>query len=205
MADEKELEQSEAASAADEPAPEAEASEEPTAESTETQAAEGEATDAPAPEAEAPEEPAAEEAPAAEAEAPTTEEAPAAEAEAEAEAPAEAAAEAPAEAEEHTYESLSHKTVAELRDIAQGLHADSLKGYSTMHKEQLVPALCEALGIEAHVHHEVVGIDKSKVKTRIRALKEERDRAVEAGDSRQLRVTRRRIRSLKRKIRKATV
>ena len=39
-----------------------------------------------------------------------------------------------------------------------------------MHKEELLVALCTALGIQAHEHHEVVGIDKSKVKAKIRAL-----------------------------------
>ncbi len=96
---------------------------------------------------------------------------------------------------EHTYEELHKLTVAELRDIAQGIEHEALQGYSTMHKEQLLPALCNALGIEAHVHHEVVGIDKAKVKARIRALKAQRDEALEAKD---------RVR-LKRKIRRATV
>jgi DNA-binding IclR family transcriptional regulator len=105
----------------------------------------------------------------------------------------------------HTYEELHGMTVAALRDLAQGIEHEALHGYSTMHKEQLLPALCTALGIEAHEHHEVVGIDKDAVKARIRTLKAERDRLVEAGDSKQLKRVRRRIRGLKRKIRKATV
>ncbi len=128
-----------------------------------------------------------------------------AEPEAEPEAAPEAAAAEEAPIEEHTFESLHKKTVAELRDIAQGIEHEALQGYSTMHKEHLVPALCEALGIEAHAHHEVVGIDKDKVKARIRALKAERQQALAAGDRDQLRIARRRIKSLKRKIRRATV
>ena len=105
----------------------------------------------------------------------------------------------------HTYEELHGMTVAQLREVAEGIEHDALHGYSTMHKEELLPALCTALGIEAHEHHEVVGIDKGKVKEQIRALKAERDQLVETGDSKQLQRVRRKIRGLKRKIRKATV
>ncbi len=106
---------------------------------------------------------------------------------------------------EHTYEELHTKTVAQLREMAEGLEHDALNGYTTMHKEQLLPALCQALGIEAHEHHEVVGVDKTKVKVKIRELKKERDAALAAHDHRQLKSVRRRIRRLKRKIRRATV
>ncbi len=116
-----------------------------------------------------------------------------------------AAAEEAAPQEELTFEVLHKKTVAELRDIAQGIEHDALHGYSTMHKEHLVPALCTALGIEAHAHHEVVGINKDRVKGKIRELKVERQKALEAGDHAQLKLVRKRIKSLKRKIRRATV
>ena len=105
----------------------------------------------------------------------------------------------------HTYEELHGMTVAQLREIAEGVEHDAVHGYSTMHKEELLPALCTALGIEAHEHHEVVGIDKSAVKEKIRALKAERAQLIEAKDGKQLKIVRRRIRGLKRKIRKATV
>jgi len=105
----------------------------------------------------------------------------------------------------HTYEDLHGMTVAALREVAEGIEHDALHGYSTMHKEELLPALCTALGIEAHEHHEVVGIDKSKVKLEIRSLKAERAQLIVAGDSKQLKRVRRKIRGLKRKIRKATV
>ena len=107
--------------------------------------------------------------------------------------------------EELTWEVLHKKTVADLRDIAQGIEHEALQGYSTMHKEQLVPALCTALGIEAHAHHEVVGINKDRVKGKIKELKVARQAAVEAGDHAQLKLVRKRIKSLKRKIRRATV
>ena len=105
----------------------------------------------------------------------------------------------------HTYEELHGMTVAQLREVAEGVEHDAVHGYSTMHKEELLPALCVALGIEAHDHHEVVGINKDKVKAQIKALKEQRAAFMEAKDSVQLKRVRKKIRRLKRKIRKATV
>ena len=104
-----------------------------------------------------------------------------------------------------TYHDLKDKTVVQLREIAQGIEHDSLHGFSTMHKDQLLPALCEALGIEAHEHHEVVGIDKSAVKGRIRELKAQRDAALETRDLEAVRAARREIKKLKRKLRRAWV
>ncbi len=105
----------------------------------------------------------------------------------------------------HTYEELHQKTVAQMRAIAKGMDHEALRGYTTMHKEQLLLALCKALGLEAHEHHEVVGVDKARIKQQIRQLKVERDAALEAHDSKELKVIRRRIHRLKRKIHKATV
>jgi hypothetical protein len=106
---------------------------------------------------------------------------------------------------EHTFHELKTKTVAQLREIAAEIEHEVLHGHTTMHKEELVQALCTALGIEAHEHHDVVGVDKSAVKAQIRGLKAERTAALEAGDHAQLKLVRRRIHRLKRKIRKATV
>ena len=102
----------------------------------------------------------------------------------------------------YTYEQLHGMNVGQLREIADGLAADAVPGHSTMHKEHLLPALCEALGIEAHTHHEVVGIDKTAIKRQIRALKVERDAALAAGDVAEVRRTRQRIHRLKREIRR---
>jgi hypothetical protein len=74
-----------------------------------------------------------------------------------------------------------------------------------MHKEQRVLALCEALGVDAHVHHEVVGVDKAAIKAQIRELKAKRDEALKAHDHAGLKAARRRIHRLKRKIRKSMV
>jgi DNA-binding IclR family transcriptional regulator len=105
----------------------------------------------------------------------------------------------------HTFEELQDKTVAQLREIAKELEHDAVRGYSTMHKDKLVGALCTALEIESHAHHEVVGVDKAALKGRIHELKAKRDAALQAKDSVQLARIRRRIRRLKRRIRAATV
>jgi hypothetical protein len=105
----------------------------------------------------------------------------------------------------HTYEELKHKTVAELREIAAGLGPDAVKGHTQMDKEHLLPLLCQALGIEAHAHHEVVGINKKEVKDKIQDLKKKRDEALAAKDNARLKKVRRSIHRLKRQLRKATV
>src|SRR5262245_19308775 len=105
----------------------------------------------------------------------------------------------------HSYEELKKKTVDQLREIAKGLEHEAVKGYTQMNKEHLLPAICKALGIEAHAHHEVVGIDKKALKAQLHALKADRDKALGAHDSKQLKSVRRRMHRLKRRIRAATV
>jgi hypothetical protein len=105
----------------------------------------------------------------------------------------------------HTYEELHKKTVDELRDIAKGLEHDAVKGYTQMNKEHLLPALCKALGIEAHAHHEVKGLDKAGVKAQLRALKAKRGDALSTHDHDLLKQIRRQRHRLNRKIRSATV
>jgi hypothetical protein len=103
----------------------------------------------------------------------------------------------------HTYHDLKLKTVAELREIAAGLGDDAVQGYSQLNKDHLLVALCKALHIDAHEHHEAVGIDKSAIKQQIRALKLERDAALSAHDHDKLKTVRRRMHRLKRRIRRA--
>jgi hypothetical protein len=97
----------------------------------------------------------------------------------------------------HTYEELKGKTVAELREIAK----DAVQGASQMNKEHLLPALCHALGIESHAHHDVSGIDKTAIKSEMRALKAERDRALDIHDHLRLKSIRRQMHHLNHQIR----
>lgn len=106
----------------------------------------------------------------------------------------------------YTYEQLSKMAVAELRQIADGIEHEAVKGHSTMHKEKLLPALCVALGIEAHQHHHLVGkINKTKIKQEIRVLKVQRVAAIQAHDGNKLFEVREAIRKLKRQLRKSIV
>jgi Rho termination factor-like protein len=105
----------------------------------------------------------------------------------------------------YTHTELKHKTLAELRDIAKDIQHDAVQGYTQLNKDHLVAAICQALNIEMHEHHEVVGIDKGSIKSRIKALKSKRDEAVTAHDRAALKKARRSIHRLKRQIHKATV
>ena len=105
----------------------------------------------------------------------------------------------------YTYEELSKKTVAQLREIAQGIEHEALHGHSGMHKEHLLPALCKALGIDARAHHVAVAANKGEIKAQIRRLKAERETVLQAHDPKQLKGVRRKIHRLKRDLRKATV
>lgn len=104
-----------------------------------------------------------------------------------------------------THHELKHKTLAELRDIAKDIDHEAVKGYSQLNKEHLVTAICNALNIEMHEHHDVIGIDKAAIKSRIRELKKRRDSALVAHDHAQLKAVRRNIHRLKRQIHKATI
>ena len=103
---------------------------------------------------------------------------------------------------EHTYEELKKKTVAELRDIAKQLDHEAVKGYSQLNKEHLLPAVCTALGIDAHEHHHVIGsFDKAAAKAKMRALKVERQAALEAHDHAKLKAVRRQIHRINHQVR----
>ena len=105
----------------------------------------------------------------------------------------------------HTYEELHKMTIAQLREIAAGVEHEAVKGHTQMHKDQILLAICAALGIDAHAHHHVVGLDKTKFKAQIRALKSKRGAAIEAKDGSELKRLRHNIKRLKHKIRRATV
>jgi hypothetical protein len=82
----------------------------------------------------------------------------------------------------HTYEELKKKTVTELREIAKETHHDAVQGYTQMNKDHLLPALCKALGIEAHEHHAAIAAEKSAIKAKMRELKSASEKAKAEGD-----------------------
>jgi len=106
---------------------------------------------------------------------------------------------------EYSFEDLKKKTIAELRDIAKGLEHEAVKGYTQLRKDELLMAVCTAAGVDPKEHRHVVGIDKQAIKRRIRELKGERDTAIQAQDTTQLRRLRRKIHKLKHELRAATI
>ena len=105
----------------------------------------------------------------------------------------------------YTFEELKTKNVDDLRKIAADMEHEAVQGYTQMNKEHLLEAVCKALNIDMYVHHEVVGIDKSLIKSEIKELKKKRDEAITAKKRQELKNIRRQIKKLKNKLRKATV
>jgi hypothetical protein len=105
----------------------------------------------------------------------------------------------------HTFNELKKKTVAELREIAKDIEHEAVKGYSQLNKEHLLIAICNALNIDTHEHHQVVGLNKAQVKANIRAIKDKLAAAIAAHDHKQIRFCHRQIHRQKRQIHKATV
>lgn len=105
----------------------------------------------------------------------------------------------------HTFDELKKKTVAQMREIAKEIDHEAVHGSTQMNKEHLLQAICKALNLEMHAHHEVVGINKTEIKSRIKELKKKRDEALEANNHADLKLARHKIHRLKRKLHKATV
>jgi len=104
----------------------------------------------------------------------------------------------------YTYHELKEKTIQELRDIAKGVeNQDAVQGYSQLNKDHLLPALCKALGIPIHEHHDAIGINKQAMKAKMRELKKDRQAALEAHDAAKLKSIRRHIHHFNHRIRAA--
>ena len=101
----------------------------------------------------------------------------------------------------YTYHELKAKTIGELREIAKGVDDETVKGYSQMNKDHLLPALCKALGVDTIEHHTVVGIDKASIKAKLRELKKQQAEALESGDHARVRALRRQRHTLNHQIR----
>jgi hypothetical protein len=104
-----------------------------------------------------------------------------------------------------TYHELKEKNIGQLREIAKDLQHEAIQGYTQLNKDHLLVALCTALNIPIHEHHDAIGIDKASVKARVRALKKEREAALAAGDHEKLKAVRRTIHGLNRQIKKHLV
>jgi len=104
----------------------------------------------------------------------------------------------------HTFPELKHKTLVELKEIAVGIEPP-VQGYTQMNKEHLLVAICTALNIDMHVHHEVKGIDKNAVKAKIKVWQKKRDEALASGDRKSLRVALNHIHNFKHQLRKSMV
>jgi len=96
-------------------------------------------------------------------------------------------------------------TVIELRKIADGIEHEAVHGHITMHKEKLLPAICKALNIETHLHHTVIGINKTVMKAEIRSWKKKRAEALTSKDYVKLSEIRQHIHDLKVKLRRSIV
>ncbi len=101
---------------------------------------------------------------------------------------------------DYTYEQLKDMQVGELREIAKTIQSDELTGYSTWHKDHLLPVLCKVLGI--HTHHAAAGPQKSRIKVSIRKLKADREKSVTAKDLARLATIRKQIHCAKRTLRR---
>jgi hypothetical protein len=104
-----------------------------------------------------------------------------------------------------TYHELKAKNIGELRDIAKDLEHEAVQGYTQLNKDHLLLALCKALAVPVHEHHDAVGIDKAALKAKLRALKKDRDAAIAAGDHAKLKVVRRQMHGANRQIKKHLV
>ncbi len=91
----------------------------------------------------------------------------------------------------HTYEELKKKTVAELREMAAGIDHEAVQGYTQLNKEHLLPAICKALGIDAHEHHAAIDAQKAMIKAQMKELKAGMEKARDGGDYEKLHELRR--------------
>lgn len=101
------------------------------------------------------------------------------------------------------WQELQKKRISDLRDMMKE-QLPEVTGVTGLKKEQLVEMLAQKFGIE-HPHKTVVGIDKTKVRAKIKELKVQRQAALEAHDAVVLKKQRRAIHRLKRRLRKAEV
>jgi protein-arginine kinase activator protein McsA len=96
---------------------------------------------------------------------------------------------------------LIKMTVKDLREIAKEI--PEITGVHGMKKEELIDALREVKGIEAEVKKVKKSEGVGQLKEKIKALKAQRQQALEAKDKKMATIYRRRISRLKKKTRRA--
>ncbi len=104
-----------------------------------------------------------------------------------------------------TYHELKAMNIGQLREVAKDLKHEAVQGYTQLNKEHLLVALCTALNVPLHEHHDAAGIDKAAIKAKMRALKKDREAALESADHERLKAVRRSIHGLNRQIKKHLV
>jgi len=106
---------------------------------------------------------------------------------------------------DYTFKELKRKNVSELREIASGIEHEAVQGYTQLNKDHLLEAICKAIGCDMHEHHQIVGINKSKMKAQIKALKKDRDQFLDEHNHVELKKIRKEIKKIKNQLRKAMV
>ena len=101
----------------------------------------------------------------------------------------------------HTFESLKKMTLAQLRDVAKDVQHEAVQGFTQMNKDHLLPALCQALGIDTHEHHAAHGDIKLVTRARMRELRAKREEALSAHDHEALHAIRREYHHLNHRLR----
>ncbi len=96
---------------------------------------------------------------------------------------------------------LDKLTAKELRDLA--LTIEGISGVHAMNKNELIAAIKEAKGITDDRSGKKAGIDVRSLKEKIKALRENKMQAKEAGETKKVDLLRRRISNLKKKTRRA--
>ena len=94
---------------------------------------------------------------------------------------------------------LEKMTVVKLREEAT--RYEDVKGAIGMSKDQLIDLLCGKLGIDRK-SHVPTGIGRRALKAKIRQLHGKRGEVLGGGDPKKIRVHRRRLKSLRRRLRK---
>ncbi|MBN1945836.1 MAG: hypothetical protein JW797_09170 [Bradymonadales bacterium] len=95
---------------------------------------------------------------------------------------------------------LQKQKVDNLRDIAKDI--PGVAGVTAMKKEELIEVVADHFGVQ-RPRRVITGIRKEEIKREIRDLKKERDKALEAHDSVELKRIRRSIHKKKRTLRQA--